>query len=433
MNACWFHQKIDECRVVSPLSLQVVLSLLATGSRGWTRRQIVNFFNADSVDHLNSLASKPSNVILADGDPAVGPCVRCSNALWLDQSLTLKPYFKHIMDSDYGVAVNPVNFQPEAAHAGQQINSWVENEASVLVKDLIREGSLNNLVKLVFTNALYFRGAWHEKANAYGNKEREKTNPIILRKQCGENEYKVSAPFIAAKMGVIDSNGILGRMHKLGRTYKKRREEKRAFSMHFYYPHSFKYEFYHEPEVDLMEVNGVLTPEFNMSSEVKTSKVLRGLGIRLPFSGGKLTEMGTSCDGGELYVFNIIQKTFIQVNKQGTEAATATAAIVMSGCPPALTPVRRIVALQPPYLLPDGKDDCVGYAKAELKVKVKDDFDASAAESKTALNNLPANGAEWVDLFVREMAGATSIDDAKARAARILESLEKSINERIHV
>ncbi|XP_028766393.1 uncharacterized protein LOC114732203 isoform X2 [Neltuma alba] len=65
--------------------------------------------------------------------------------------------------------------------------------------------------------------------------------------------------------------------------------------------------------------------------------------------------------------------------------------------------------------------------------KVKDDNDASASASKTALNNLPSDGAEWVDLFVREMAGATSIDDAKARAARILEALEKSIYERTHV
>ncbi|KAG6422253.1 hypothetical protein SASPL_118818 [Salvia splendens] len=48
-------------------------------------------------------------------------------------------------------------------------------------------------------------------------------------------------------------------------------------------------------------------------------------------------------------------------------------------------------------------------------------------------NNLPADGAEWVDLFVREMMSATSIDDARFRAASILESLEKSICSRAHV
>ena len=45
-------------------------------------------------------------------------------------------------------------------------------------------------------------------------------------------------------------------------------------------------------------------------------------------------------------------------------------------------------------------------------------------------NNLNMDGAEWVDLFVREMMSATSIDDARSRATRVLESLEKSISER---
>lgn len=43
-------------------------------------------------------------------------------------------------------------------------------------------------------------------------------------------------------------------------------------------------------------------------------------------------------------------------------------------------------------------------------------------------NNLPADGAEWVELLVREMMSATSVDDARARATRVLESLEQSIS-----
>ncbi|XP_057503971.1 uncharacterized protein LOC130787600 [Actinidia eriantha] len=45
-------------------------------------------------------------------------------------------------------------------------------------------------------------------------------------------------------------------------------------------------------------------------------------------------------------------------------------------------------------------------------------------------DNLPMGGAEWVELFVREMMSATSIYDARSRATRVLESLEKSISER---
>ncbi|KAF5787130.1 putative ubiquitin system component Cue, UBA-like superfamily [Helianthus annuus] len=52
------------------------------------------------------------------------------------------------------------------------------------------------------------------------------------------------------------------------------------------------------------------------------------------------------------------------------------------------------------------------------------------ANEDVSLENSPRNGAEWVELFVTEMTSATSIDDARLRAMRVLESLEKSITER---
>ena len=40
------------------------------------------------------------------------------------------------------------------------------------------------------------------------------------------------------------------------------------------------------------------------------------------------------------------------------------------------------------------------------------------------------NGAEWVELFVKEMMSASNMDDARGRASRVLEALEKSISAR---
>ncbi|CAK9326557.1 unnamed protein product [Citrullus colocynthis] len=53
--------------------------------------------------------------------------------------------------------------------------------------------------------------------------------------------------------------------------------------------------------------------------------------------------------------------------------------------------------------------------------------EAAIAEDATASENLPTNGAEWVDLFVNEMTSASNMDDARSRASRVLEVLEKSI------
>lgn len=44
---------------------------------------------------------------------------------------------------------------------------------------------------------------------------------------------------------------------------------------------------------------------------------------------------------------------------------------------------------------------------------------------------LPRDGSEWVDLFVMEMMNASNVDDARARASRALEVLEKSIMSRV--
>ncbi|RDY12905.1 hypothetical protein CR513_02237 [Mucuna pruriens] len=62
-------------------------------------------------------------------------------------------------------------------------------------------------------------------------------------------------------------------------------------------------------------------------------------------------------------------------------------------------------------------------------VTLEQNVDASASgDQPAASGNFPADGAEWIDLFVREMTCATSVDDARARAARLLEVLEKSIS-----
>uniref|UniRef100_A0A7N0TBL7 CUE domain-containing protein n=1 Tax=Kalanchoe fedtschenkoi TaxID=63787 RepID=A0A7N0TBL7_KALFE len=48
-------------------------------------------------------------------------------------------------------------------------------------------------------------------------------------------------------------------------------------------------------------------------------------------------------------------------------------------------------------------------------------------EGQTAQNNTAMDGAQWVELFVSEMKCASNMDDARARASRALEALEKSI------
>ncbi|CAI9782447.1 unnamed protein product [Fraxinus pennsylvanica] len=51
----------------------------------------------------------------------------------------------------------------------------------------------------------------------------------------------------------------------------------------------------------------------------------------------------------------------------------------------------------------------------------------SSGEEPSAGCNLPLDGAEWVDLLVREVINASNVKDAKMRVSQALELLEKSI------
>ncbi|KZV20062.1 hypothetical protein F511_15305 [Dorcoceras hygrometricum] len=53
--------------------------------------------------------------------------------------------------------------------------------------------------------------------------------------------------------------------------------------------------------------------------------------------------------------------------------------------------------------------------------------DTIPREQLPAQSNLSVDGTEWVELLVREVAGASNIEDAKVRVSRALESLERSI------
>lgn len=50
-------------------------------------------------------------------------------------------------------------------------------------------------------------------------------------------------------------------------------------------------------------------------------------------------------------------------------------------------------------------------------------------EDTSSRNTLPRDGAQWVELLVSEMGGASTIDEARNCATKVLEVLEKSIRD----
>lgn len=320
----------DKNVVFSPLSLHVVLSIIAAGSKGPTLDELLTFLRSKSTDHLNSFASQLVAVVLSDGAPAGGPRVSFADGVWVEQSLSLLPSFKELVTTDYEATLASVDFQNKAVEVANEVNSWAEKETNGLVKDLLPPGSVGSTTRLIFANALYFKGAWTDKFDASTTKDYD----FHLL-----NGSSVTVPFMTSKkkqyIGAFDGFKVLGLPYNQG-------EDKRQFTMYFFLPDAkdglsalagklASESGFLERKLpsQKVQVGDFRIPRFKISFGLEVSNVLKELGVVLPFTGGGLTEMVDSPVGQNLCVSDIFHKSFIEVNEEGTEAAAATAATIL--------------------------------------------------------------------------------------------------------
>jgi serpin B len=76
-----------------------------------------------------------------------------------------------------------------------------------------------------------------------------------------------------------------------------------------------------------VKVGNFRIPKFNISVGIDIKNLLKEIGLDLPFKGG-LTKM---VEKDDLFVSDIVQKSFIEVNEEGTTAAAATAVMISKG------------------------------------------------------------------------------------------------------
>ncbi|KAM0887495.1 hypothetical protein ACQ4PT_028992 [Festuca glaucescens] len=320
----------DGNAALSPLSLHVVLSFLAAGAGGDTREQlaaILGAAGAGEAEILHALAEHVVQLVLADASGAGGPRVAFANGVFVDASLRLKPVFKEIALGRYKAETYSVDFQTKAAMVAGQVNSWVGKVTSGLIKEILPAGSVDSDTKLVLANALYFKGGWTERFDASQTKD-EKFYLL--------GRSSVKAPFMSSAnsqyISSCDNFKVLKLPYQPG-------GDKRQFSMYILLPEardgiwSLVTNLTSEPEFlenhipkGKVPVGHFKLPKFKISFEFEASKLLKGWGLQLPFSAeADLSEMADS----PLCVSSIFHKSFVEVNEEGTEAAAASAAVVM--------------------------------------------------------------------------------------------------------
>ncbi|XP_022962085.1 serpin-ZX-like [Cucurbita moschata] len=314
--------------VISPLSIYVLLSLVAAGSKGPPLDQLLSFLKSNSIDNLNAFASHIIDKVFADASSRGGPRLAFVNGVWINQSLSLKPSFQHVVDKYYKAMLCQVNFEP-ADKVISEVNSWAEKNTNRVIKEVLPPGSVDSSAELILANALYFKGAWEEAFNA---SKTEKSDFYLV------DGSSVEVPFMTSKtkqyVAAYDGFKVLALPYKQG-------SDAPHFSMYFFLPDTkdglpsliqkldSQSEFIdrHLPFRKL-KLERFKIPKFKFSFGIEVSDVLKKLGLVLPFSEGGLLEMVEPPMAQKLRVSKVFHKAFIEVNEEGTEAAASSAVVV---------------------------------------------------------------------------------------------------------
>ena len=142
----------------SPYSISTALSMTYEGARGETADEMEAVFGflEDSSDRLPSVARMYNTLNDADREYAL----HTVNALWVQQGYPVVEDYVDSIVGYYGGDVNALDFISEPDESRITINEWVEERTNDRIKDLFPSGSIDGNVRLVLTNAIYFKGDW---------------------------------------------------------------------------------------------------------------------------------------------------------------------------------------------------------------------------------------------------------------------------------
>lgn len=324
-------QKEDHTNIfISPLSVTALFSMLNNGANGVTQEEIeeVLGYKGLNKEEINDFYLKILEAAV-DIDPQVE--VMLANSIWIQEGFPVLTPFLQVNKTYYQADVRNINFShPKAAG---EINQWVSGKTNGKIPKMIDRLDASAVMHLI--NALYFNGEWEEPFEKSSTKEELFTNSdgshakVPLMFQSTHNTYAANDEY--ALTSLYYGN--------------------RAFQMVFLLPHE---------GIELSSVLAGLTddswqeclrlnqraceiklklPRFKTESHIELNDVLMALGIKSAFDGNADF---SSLSNQSLFVSRAFQKTYIEVNEKGTEAAASTDGEMLMTSPGAL-PETRVV------------------------------------------------------------------------------------------
>lgn len=151
----------------SPHSISIALAMAYAGADGATKEQLqqaLNFTLPPEELHpaFNSLdqelaSRSEKNLPQEAGDP---PTLNIVNAIWGQQDYPFAPDYLDLLARNYGAGLQGVDFKTNSEEIRQDINQWVEDQTNERIQNLLAEGTVDSSTRLILTNAIYFLAGW---------------------------------------------------------------------------------------------------------------------------------------------------------------------------------------------------------------------------------------------------------------------------------
>jgi serpin B len=310
----------------SPYSISLALAMTYAGARDETAQQM-----ADTLQFLleqerlhpafnlldAELASRGEGAAGKDGK---GFRLNIVNAIWGQKDYSFLSTFLDVLAENYGAGLRILDFINETEQSRLTINDWVSDQTEGRIEDLIPQGAIDALTRLVLTNAIYFNAAWaypfDEKITANGPFYLLDGGQITvpMMKQTESFSYAEGEGYQAVEL--LYDGGELSMVILLPEAGKLEAFEE-----------GLQARYVCDIISGLQPTEVALTmPRFEFESEFSLKDTLAGMGMPIAFS--SIADFSGMTGNRELSISDVVHKAFVAVDEAGTEAAAATAVIM---------------------------------------------------------------------------------------------------------
>ena len=332
---------------VSAYSIHTALGMAMAGAQGQT---LVEMRQALEVEAMNSeaihRAAANITAALSGNKEEQGFELRVANSFWGLAGYPFRASFLEFLNEHYAAELYTVDFRNDSEGAREEINEWVEDATNNKINDLIKPGMLQPLTRLVLVNAVYFLGDWLQPFTAESTRDRPfhlVSGEIIEVPTMGQQLWTgygevdtvqvLELEYMGGRLSMIillpEQNGLDGLEERMDAAYYDRL-------------------------VGSMESQEVVLnlPKWESTSEFQLAEVLSGLGMHSAFD-PDAADFTAMAETDELFISDVVHKTFVRVDELGTEAAAATA-VMMAGAGAPMEPPKEFRADRPfLYLIRD--------------------------------------------------------------------------------